>query len=147
MGFQFRYESLLHFRGHQKERAEIEHAKTLGDAMRAEEMLQVLEKEYENTQGTFKNALFHETAAHDIMNYGDYLESLRIRAENQRKKIEHLQYELEKKRKALLEKTKEYKVMETLRDKDFEKWRKRENELEQKRLNELAVLRHGKTYV
>jgi len=141
VGFQFRYESLLNLRRHKKEKAEIEHGKALGDLARAEEMLQALEKEYKNAQDAFKNALFRETAGHDIRNYGGYLQSLGVRIESQRKTRDNLRYTLEKKRKELLEKTKEFKVIETLRDKDFEKWQKRENELEQKRINELAVLR------
>lgn len=147
MGFQFRYESLLNLRRHRKEKAEIEHAKALGDLLQAEAMLRSLEKEHENVQGSFRNALFRETEAENIKNYGNYLQSLATRAESRRKTIEKLKAELEKKRKELLEKTKEYKVIETLRDKDFEKWQKRENELEQKRINELAVLRHGRAYV
>jgi len=147
VGFQFRYESLLNLRRHRKEKAEIEHAKALGDLLHAEEMLRTLEKQCENAQDSFKNALLREIGAQDIRNYGDYLQSLGIKAESQRKTIEKLKIELEKKRKELLEKTKEYKVIETLRDKDFEKWQKRENELEQKRINELAVLRHGRAYV
>jgi len=147
VGFQFRYESLLNLRRHQKEKAEIEHGKALGGLLRAEEMLQATEKEYGDVQDSFKNALFQETAGYDIRSYGEYLRSLGVRAETQRKKIEDLRYTVEKKRKELLEKTKQYKVMETLRDKDFEKWQKRENELEQKRINELAVLRHGRAYV
>lgn len=147
MGFQFRYESLLNLRRHQKERVEIEHAKALGDFLSAEEMLQALEKEYEGAHDSFKIALFREAKGYDIRNYGQYLQSLGERMESQRKTRENLRYLLEKKRKELLENTKQYKVIEGLRDKDFEKWQKRENELEQKRINELATLRHGRVYV
>ncbi len=147
MGFQFRYESLLNLRRHQKEQAEIDHARVLGELILEREILGSLEREYEDARVSLKNALFRETGACDIRNYSDYLQSLAIRVEEKRKRIEKIKYELEKKRKELLEKTKEYKVIEKLRDKDFEKWQKRENELEQKRINELAVLRHGREYV
>lgn len=147
MGFQFRYESLLNLRKHEKEKAELEYARALGDRMRAEELLRGLEGQYEEERKLFKESLFKETSGHSIRNHGDYLHSLAVKKEEQKRIIEGLQYALEKKRKELLEKEKRVKVLETLRDKDFEKWQKKQDELEQKRINELAVLRHGRVYV
>jgi len=147
MRFHFRYESLLNLRMHHKERAEIEYGKAQGDVLHAEEVLQAMEKEYGRLQDAFSAAISRAASASEIGEYADYLKALRVRTQNQEKEVQKLQVLAEEKRRELLEKTKEYKVIETLRDKDLEKWQKRENELEQKRINELAVLRHGKTYV
>ena len=147
MRFHFRYESLLNLRMHHKERAEIEYGKAQGDVLHAEEVLQAMEKEYVRLQDAFSTAMIRAAPACEIREYADYLKALRARTRAQEQEVQKLQDLAAEKRRELLEKTKEYKVIETLRDKDLEKWQKKENELEQKRINELAVLRHGKTYV
>jgi flagellar protein FliJ len=147
LGFQFRYESLLNLRRHHKERAEIEYGKALGDFMHAENALQAMEKECGRVQGAFSETIQRAAAAHEVRNYAEYLKSLSAQARNQEEKVQNLKKMVAEKKKELLEKTKKYKVIETLRDKDFEKWQKHENDVEQKRINELAVLRHGRTYV
>ena len=147
MGFHFRYESLLNLRMHHKERAEIEYGKARGDLLHAEEVLQTMEKEYARLQDAFSTAMRRAAPVCEIREYADYLKSLKSRTQSQERKIQKLVDEAEAKRKELLEKTKEYKVIEKVREKDFERWQKEENALEQKRIDELAALRHGRVYV
>lgn len=147
MAFRFRYESLLHYRGHLKEKSEIRHAAALHDLLRAEKMLQDLEAESARVQTSFKEAMHGSAEARTIRDYADYLDLLKSRREKGIGEIQELKRVLETRRKELLESTRQYKVIETLKEKDFEKWRQHQNYLEQKTLSEMAVLRYGKEYM
>jgi flagellar export protein FliJ len=54
--------------------------------------------------------------------------------------------EVIEKRRVLLEKTKEFKIIERLKEKDFQKWQDQQRLEEQKRMDEIAVLRHGRQF-
>jgi flagellar export protein FliJ len=95
-------------------------------------------------QEGFRQAMAEAADAHEIKTYSEYLGFQRERAERQIREIEGLKTELELKRGALLEKSKECKVIEKLKEKDFEKWQQCQDHLEQIRLNEVAVQRYGK---
>ncbi len=147
MAFKFRYASLLNYREYLEEKAQIEHAKVLGSLLQAREELASLQRKYSRVQEAFKQAMAEAAGGYEIRNYSEYLSFIRERTEKQNSEIEALKIELETKRSALLEKSKDCKVIEKLRDKDFEKWQKHQDRLEQKRLNEVAVQRYGKAYV
>lgn len=147
MAFRFRYESLLRYRGHLKDKAEIQHAAALHDLMRAEKTLQELEAEYGRALTAFNDVMRESAEARKIRDYADYLDLLKNRTEKGKGEIERLKGVLEIRRKELLECTKQYKVIEALKEKDFEKWRQHQNYLEQKRISEMTILRHGKRYV
>jgi flagellar protein FliJ len=147
MAFKFRYESLLNYRTHLKEKAEIEYAKVLGALLQAREELTLLGWKYDRIQAAFKEAMAQAATGHEIRNYSEYLGFIREKTEKQNGEIEGLQTELETKRDILIEKSKDCKVIEKLREKDFEKWQQHQDRLEQIRLNEMAVQRYGKAYV
>jgi flagellar FliJ protein len=147
VGFRFRYEGLLHLRRHQKEKAQIEYAKARTEVTRAEEMVRSLGRKEEQAHTLFRDELFGRTTGLTVKNHALYVSALETQKDRQQHTLEGLQAVLRKKKRDLLEKEKQEKVLETLREKDFEKWRKIQNELEQKRINELAVLRHGRTYI
>ncbi|MFZ0451510.1 MAG: flagellar export protein FliJ [Desulfatiglandaceae bacterium] len=147
MAFKFRYTSLLNYREHLKEKAEIEHAKALGALLRAREELRSLRRAYGKVQEAFKQAMVEAADGNMIRNYSDYLALIRDKTEKQNREIEALKTEQETKRSALLKKSKECKVIEKLKEKDFEKWQQYQDHLEQIRLNEVAVQRYGKTYM
>lgn len=146
MAFKFRYESLLNYRKHLKEKAEIEHAKVLGALLQAREGLTSLEGEYDRVQAAFKRAMAEAATGHEIRNYSDYLGFVGEKTGKQKGKIEALKTELESKRSVLLKKSTDCKVIEKLKEKDFEKWQQNQDHLERIRLNEVAVQRYGKVY-
>ncbi len=146
MAFKFRYESLLNYRKHLKEKAEIEHAMVLGALLQAREELTSLEGEHGRVQASFKRAMAEVAAGHEIRNYSDYLGFVGEKTEKQKGKIEAFKTELESKRCILLEKSKDCKVIEKLKERDFEKWQQNQDRLEQIRLNEVVVQRYGKVY-
>lgn len=115
--------------------------------MRSETTLQELEAEYGRALTAFNDTMRESAEARKIRDYADYLDLLKNRTEKEKGEIERLRGVLEIKRKELLERTKQYKVIEALKEKDFEKWRQHQNYLEQKRISEMTILRHGKNYV
>ena len=142
MAFKFRYQSLLSYRLHLKEKAEIELARAQQQLNRARELLKHLTESLKKGQVELDAALSKSLSSDDLKIHLDYLAGLKIRIEIQERETQKCKEKVKKKMEALLEKTKEYKVIEKLKQKDAEKRDYRLMQEERKAMNETAILRY-----
>ena len=147
MKFKFRYESLLSYREHLKEKAAVEFARAQSVVRKIDEQITRYSDEVTKVNNDLEINMRNTMSSNDIINYSEFINALLIRIEM--KKIERLRAEQElfQKRKNLLEKSRQCKVFEKLKEKDLEKWHQDQNQLELKEINEAAVIRHGKSYL
>jgi flagellar FliJ protein len=145
--FKFRYESLLSYREHLKEKAAIEFARAQSAVRKVDEQIKAYSDEATKVNDDLEKNMRNTMSSNDIINHTEFIDALLIRIEM--KKIERLKYEQEmfQKRKNLLEKSRQCKVFEKLKEKDLEKWHHDQNQLELKEINEAAVIRHGKSFL
>lgn len=147
MAFKFRYEALLSYRGHLKDRAEIEVSRCRQSLNEARKRLAFLKNEFHRSDAVLHEDLTKSITADELKMYSDYLTGLKEKIERQSFEVSQQEISLKKKREALLKRTKEYKVMEKLKEKDVKKWQENQSQLEQKRLNEMNILRHDRGYL
>ena len=145
MGFQFRYESLLSYRGHLKEKAEIELSRARQQLIQARLSL---EEHKENLRGagqSLESVLRKKISSQELKNYSDYLSALKAKIGAQENEVKKWETVTREKLENLQTKTKRYRVIEKLKEKDFQQWNYQQQLLEQKRMDEVAVVRHGKS--
>ena len=147
MKFNFRYESLLSYRQHLKEKAAIEFARAQSILRKIDENITAYKDEITKENDDLEKKMRETVSSNDIINHFEFIDALLIRIEI--KKIERLKAEqvLSQKRKNLLEKSRQYEVFEKLRERDLEKWHHDQNQLELREINEAAVIRHGKDFL
>ena len=147
MKFKFRYESLLSYRKHLREKAAIEMARAQSILRKIDENIISYKDEIIKANNDLEKQMRETMSSNDIINYSEFIDALLIRIEM--KKIERLRAEqvLVQKRKNLLEKSRQCKVFEKLKERDLEKWHHEQNQLELKEINEAAVIRHGKDFL
>jgi len=146
VGYSFRYQPVLNYRERRKEQAEIALAKArerLGEARRLLE--EYRRKLYETTRD-FESRLKTGMSADEIQNHREYLETLGRRIESQEEEVFRLEKVVRRKMHEVLQRSREYRIMEKLRDKDFDAWRRKQFQEEQKWMNEVAVTRHGREF-
>ena len=145
--FKFRYESLLSYREHLKEKAAVEFARSQSDVRKIDEQIKAYSDEVTKANDDLEKKTRDTMSSNEIINHSEFINALLIRIEI--KKMERLKAEqvLFQKRKNLLEKSRQCKVFEKLKEKDFEKWHHDQNQLELKEINEAAVIRYGKTFL
>ena len=146
MAFRFRYESLLNYRRHLKEMAQVELAKSMEQLQVAKEALQHLTTEYARTTGALGQGLRSGIAAQRLKNYSEYLSRLKEDISQKALQVAEWEEVVEKRRKALLEKDKEWKIMDKLKERDLRKWTAEREAKERLELNETAILRHGREF-
>jgi flagellar FliJ protein len=142
MAFKFRYQSLLSYRLHLKEKAEIELARAQQQLNRAQNLLAQLTESLQLGQQELDTALSRSLSSDDLKIYLDYLVGLKIRIEIQAREKQKCKEKVKTMMTALLEKTKEYKVIEKLKEKDTEKWSYQLMQEERKAMSETAILRY-----
>ena len=147
MKFKFRYESLLSYRQHLKEKAAIEFSRAQSILRKIDENITAYKDEITKENDDLEKKMRETVSSNDIINHFEFIDALLIRIEI--KKIERLKAEqvLSQKRKNLLEKSRQYEVFEKLRERDLEKWHHDQNQLELREINEAAVIRHGKDFL
>ncbi|MGD9156982.1 MAG: flagellar export protein FliJ [Desulfobacteraceae bacterium] len=147
MKFKFRYESILTYREHLKEKAAIEFAKAQSAVRKINDQIIACRDEITKANDDLEKNMRNIMSSNDIINHSEFKNALLIRIEM--KKIERLKAEqaVFEKRKNLLEKSRQCKVFEKLKERDFEKWHHDQNQLELKEINEAAVIRHGKSFL
>lgn len=147
MGFQFRFEQLLHYRRHILDRAENEYGKAL-------EKVQIIRQEYdyiENQKQSFEKIL-HDMRCkgltaeeHEI--FVENLDGLEWKAKLARRRLEEAVMELEAQREKLIEAKKRLETLETLKERELEEYRRGFLKKEQKLADEIATVRvAGKDY-
>jgi flagellar FliJ protein len=144
MGFRFRFERLLTYRGHLKDRAEAEFGAAGKSLALARELLKSMVQERERTEGSLRAGLAKGLSAAEIKSHADYLESLDHRTALQVREVERLEALVSTRREALLARSREVKVMEQMKERDFQKWQTHQEASEQQRLNEVGIQRHGR---
>jgi flagellar FliJ protein len=145
--FRFRYESLLSYREHLKEKAAVEFAMAQSALKKIDKKILAYSDEITKANDDLEKKMRNTMSSNEIINHSEFINALLIRIEL--KKIERLKAEqvLFQKRKTLLEKSRECKVFEKLKERDLEKWHHDQNRLELKEINEAAVIRHGKNFL
>ena len=146
MGFSFRYETLLSYREHIKEQAELEYAKAKQKLIRANRELDAFNNSLQEAKASLQSMLTGRTPSEEVLAYSDYLAGLNDKINLQEEKIAGLEKEVKSKMEDLLDKTKQYKIIEKLKEKDFQEWQYQELQKEQTRLNEVTVIRHGREF-
>ena len=147
MKFRFRYESLLSYREHLKEKAAVEFAMAQSALKKIDKKILAYSDEITKANDDLEKKMRNTMSSNDLLNHSEFINALLIRIEI--KKIERLKAEqtLVHKKKNLLEKSRQCKVFEKLKERDLEKWHHDQNQLELKEINEAAVIRHGKSFL
>jgi flagellar FliJ protein len=145
--FKFRYESLLSYREHLKEKAAVEFARAQAVVKKIDNQITAYSEEVTKANDDLEKNMRNTMSSNDLLNYSEFINALLIRIEM--KKIERLKAEqaVQQKRKELLEKTRQCKVFEKLKERDLEKWQHDQNQLELKDIHEAAVIRYGKNFL
>ena len=147
MGFKFRYEALLSYKRHLKEKAEIELALAQRRLAQCRELLAAYHKTLERTNRAFAESMKKKISSGELKTYSDYILAIELKIENQKRETAESEGVVKEKRGVLLEKTKQYKVFEKLKERDYQKWIQQQNLMEQKDLNETTLIRYGKEFL
>jgi flagellar protein FliJ len=147
LAFKFRYEALLGYRQHLKEKAEIEYSQARQQLKRLRETLVEYQEDLDVTRNELARLLREKTDSMTIKNYSQYLGALKLWIAIKDAEIAKAEKLVAERLENLLNKTKKFKIIEKLKEKDFKKWEKKLNILEQKQLSEVGVLRHGREFL
>jgi flagellar protein FliJ len=147
LAFKFRYEALLGYRQHLKEKAEIEYSQARQQLNRLRETLVEYQEAVDVTRNELARLLREKTDSMTIKNYSQYLGALKLWIAIKDAEIAKAEKLVADRLENLLNKTKKFKIIEKLKEKDFKKWEKKLNILEQKQLSEVGVLRHGREFL
>jgi flagellar FliJ protein len=144
MAFKFRYETLLSYRGHLKEKAAIELSRAQRELKNSLNLMEEYRKSHLQTKNDLETGLRIKISSHLLINYSEYIAALDIKIEKQMVEIALLEKDVAKKLEDLQAKAKKHKVFERLKERDLKKWNQRQSLIEQKEISEVALLRHGK---
>ncbi len=147
MRFRFRYEALLSYRKYLKEQAEIELAKANEQLRIARQDLEEMLRKYETTNKRLEQKLEKRIYGNRLQDYTNYLLALKSEMEQKASEISEWEKRVDKKRKILLQKNKEWKILDTLKERDYKKWLQEANKKEQKEINEMAIVRYGRDFL
>jgi flagellar protein FliJ len=147
MAFKFRYEALLGYRLHQKEKAEVEFARAKQLLRQLKETLKEYQDDLQATRLEMAQAIRGKTDSDTVRSYSQYLGALKIWIAMQEAEIAKAEKTVSEKMEELLNWTKKYKIIEKLKEKDYQKWKTKLNIMEQRELSESGVLRHGRTFL
>jgi flagellar FliJ protein len=144
VGFKFRYETLLSYRGHLKEKAEVELGKAQSHLSRARQLLEYYEKQLHETRRSLEKGLSARMSSAEMITYSEYLAGTKRRISAQKLEVGRWERIASERRKNLLSRTKEYRIIEKLKEKDVQKWNQQQAQLELKGMNEVALTRYGR---
>jgi flagellar FliJ protein len=145
--FRFRYESLLAYRLHLKERAETELGKANKALKEAQDNLASVKNRFLKGNKELITRMRTTISSGELNHTMEYLNGLEHQIASHERTVEEKQAQVRDKRAELLSKTKEYKVMAKLKEKDRKRWEEKAAKEEQKILDELAVIRHGRAFL
>ncbi len=147
MRFRFRFESLLTYRAHRKERSEAALGRARQQLRQAREKKVELKNRFRETGEELRDLLKKERSAHLLRTYTDFLSELERKMNTQEMVIAHGEREVRDRVQEVLARTRETKIIEKLKERDREVWLYEQRRQEQKDLDEAAVVRHGRTPV
>jgi len=147
MPFRFRFETLLSYRSHLKDQAEIAFAKANRHLIRARESLADAQERLGRTHNALHRDLAVKMVSDELRNHVEYIEDLENRIRTQEMEVTRWKHVVQKRLQELLARNKQHQVIEKLRGKDHQKWLRQQGLAEQQRLDELAVTRHGRSFL
>ena len=147
MPFRFRFETLLSYRNHLKDQAEVQFAKANRHLKLAREFLADSQERLNGAHKSLDRDLAVKMASYELWNYVEYIKGLKNRVRTQELEVARWEQVVRKRLQELLAKSKQHQVIEKLKERDLQKWRRQQGLAEQKRLDELAVGRHGRTFL
>ena len=147
MPFRFRFETLLSYRNHLKDQAEVEFAKANRHLKLARESLVDTQECLSTAHESLDRDLAATMASHQLRNYVEYIDGLKSRACALELEVARWEQVVRKRLQELLAKSRQHKVMEKLKGRDLQKWHRQQGLAEQKRLDELSVARHGRMFL
>jgi flagellar FliJ protein len=146
MGFSFRFESLLKYRRHRKERAEVELGRARRRLNQAREELEGLERRLQDAGGELQRCMKAGASSDKLRTHVDFVTGLEIRIQIQEAEVGRKRDEVRDRVKEVLERTREVRIIEKLEERDHRAWLREEQKREQKALDEIAVIRHGRAF-
>ncbi len=146
MGFKFRFKSLLSYREHLKEKAEIEFGSAQRQLQKARQLMESYEARLHKARISLEQGLMSRMTSEEMATYSDYLNGMKRKILAQKQEIARRERIVAEKRKDLIERTKEYGIMERLMEKDQAKWKHQVAIAEQKKVDEMSATRHGREY-
>jgi len=142
--FQFTLQSVLDYRLNLDEKALHEFSAIKRYLGEQKNVLRSLINERESLINDLRNLRQTPLPAEYIAAMLRYVETIREREEKQKKTIEQIEEQVEKKRKDLVEAVKNRKVMENLKDRQAEEYKKNMNDTERKNMDEISILKFGR---
>jgi flagellar FliJ protein len=147
VNFTFRYESLLSYKGHLKEKAETDFSIAQRRLRQCRQKLEEYEKGLNLAHDAFADLLRQRVPSSLIKTYAGYIAAMETKIQSQKAVITKAEQIVAEKLRILLLKTKEYKVFEKLKERDFKQWSHQQNRTEQKEISETALLRYGREFL
>ncbi len=142
MAFKFRFQSVLNYRRHQAEIAELELAKAAHQLALAEEQLKDLKVRREAADKRLAHCLQEGVPGRKLQLYRLYLTDLETRIDEENQRTETMRLALEDLRARLLEANRKKKSMEKLLSREEQAWLQQEDKRHEKELSEIAVQQH-----
>ncbi len=140
----FSMNSVLRFRKQQEDIFKQRYIEKQQKEAKVSAVLQGLQEEQSQLASTLAEKQNRGIIASDLARYDERIVYIRQQIEITRNELKRKQEAVEKARKALLEKSKEHKALETLKEKQDKAWLAFLNKKEALMLDEIAVLRHGR---
>jgi flagellar FliJ protein len=147
MRFKFRFEALMNYRGHIKEKAEIALGRARRHLREARDELTSLEDRRQKGFLDLSESMKGRTDAGQLKYYSEYLTALKYRIALQFVEIEKREFVVKERLEEVIARTKEYRIIEKLKERDLKKWLHEQHLQEQKTLDENAVVRHGRAFL
>jgi flagellar FliJ protein len=147
MVYKFRFEALLSYRKHLKEMAEVELSLEQHRLKKNRDLLNGIREDLLETNKDLAIELKSSLPSQLIRNYSEYISAQELRITLQELEILKSTEKVDEKREALLEKTKQFKIIEKLKEKDIKKWKHQQLLMEQQEISETAIIRYGKEFL
>lgn len=139
MAFRFRLQSVLKHRTHLEDEAKARFARVLGAQSQAENQIAWLEEEHQKARAELRRKETKGMAANEFIMQNEYVTVLRLQSMREQSRLPLLRAETERFRQALVEATKERKVLDVLRHRYQTEYDRRQRLAEQRLLDEAAV--------
>ena len=142
MAFKFRFQSILNYRRHQVEIAEMELAGAQHQLILTEEHLETLKARNEDAENRMACCLQKGVVGRKLQLWRLYLTDIQARIDEEAQRAEAMRLAVEDLRVKLLEANRKKKSMERLSNREEQAWRQKEDRLEERELSEMAMQMH-----
>ena len=140
--FKYRLEGLLKVKEHIEKEKQRDHAKAMHQVIDQENKLGEIDNNRQESMKTHRSKLTGSITVSDLMVYTRYLNKLKRDTLTGREILIGLEKDAEKKRKVLVEASKERKIYEKLKEKQRDKYLKEMTLQEKKENDEIAANCH-----